>query len=122
MNLTTIRHIEEIALNAWPAHQQMLCDGWLLRFANGYTKRANSIMPVYPSEQKIAKKIDFGEETYQQRGLPPIFRLTPLADETLDSLLEERGYRKIDPTRVMTLDLSHWETPAPHPRAGPKRP
>jgi len=111
MNLPTIRHIEEIALNAWPAHQQMLCDGWLLRFANGYTKRANSIMPVYPGDQKIAGKIDFSEETYRQRSLPSIFRLTPLADETLDSLLEERGYRKIDPTRVMTIDLNQWETP-----------
>lgn len=112
MELDTIRHIEEIALNAWPAHQQLLCDGWLLRFANGYTKRANSVMPVYPGGQEINAKINFCEEMYRQQGLPPIFRLTPLADGKLDLALEGRGYRKIDPTRVMSLDLANWQPPA----------
>jgi hypothetical protein len=33
-----IQEIEEISLNAWPSLQQILYDGWILRFANGYTK------------------------------------------------------------------------------------
>jgi hypothetical protein len=32
------RRLEEAAMNAWPALQQALCHGWVLRFANGYTK------------------------------------------------------------------------------------
>ncbi len=111
MDLNLIRQIEEAGLNAWPAQQQMLLDGWLLRFANGYTKRANSVMPVYPFVGKIAQKITFCEDKYQQMGLPPIFRLTPLAPENLDSVLEDRGYRKIDPTRVMILDLNARDFP-----------
>jgi ribosomal protein S18 acetylase RimI-like enzyme len=106
MKITMIRQIEEAGLNAWPAHQQMLYDGWLLRFANGYTKRANSVMPVYPSEQDMDTKIDFCEGIYRQMGLPSVFRLTPLVQENLDFDLEDRGYKKIDPTRVMTLELN----------------
>lgn len=109
MQITTIREIEEAALNAWPAHQQKLYDGWLLRFANGYTKRANSVMPVYRSVLDVDEKIDHCEEVYRQMGLPPVFRLTPLAEENLDVVLAGRGYQKLDPTRVMILDLAAWE-------------
>jgi N-acetylglutamate synthase len=109
----TIRQIEEISLNAWPAHRQQLYDGWLLRFSEGYTKRANCIMPVYESVLPLAEKIDFCEAFYHHMRQPPIFRLTPLAGDTLDITLAVRGYRKLDPTRVMTLGLSGWQPPRP---------
>ena len=110
MDIATIRQIEEAGLNAWPAHQQVLSDGWLLRFANGYTKRANSVNPTYESVLKLDQKIDYCEWIYQQMGLPPVFRMIPLAQENLDLILDERGYQKIDPTRVLTLSLVDWDS------------
>jgi N-acetylglutamate synthase len=112
MDINVIRQIEEAGMNAWPAHQQMLYDGWVLRFANGYTKRANSAMPVYPSILDMNEKIGYCEEIYHQVGLPSVFRLTPLAQENLDLVLEERGYIKLHPTQVMTLPLADWHFPA----------
>jgi GNAT superfamily N-acetyltransferase len=111
MNSIAIRQIEEAALNAWPALQQTFYDGWVLRFSLGYTKRANSVNPVYASSLDVDQKIDFCEQTYRQQDLPPIFRITPLADTNLDPVLERRGYLKFHPTRVMTLDLHDWESP-----------
>jgi GNAT superfamily N-acetyltransferase len=111
MDSNTIRQIEEAGLNAWPAHQQVLYDGWLLRFADGYTKRANSVNPLYPSSLEVEKKIEHCEAFYRRAGLPPVFRLTPLAPRELDEALADRGYQTLHPTRVLTLDLDNWSAP-----------
>jgi len=107
------RRIEETSLNSWPALQQMLYDGWLLRFANGYTKRANSINPLYGSSIEVDEKVATCERIYQKKGLVPIFRLTPFAaPPTLDDILVRRDYRLIDPTLVMRLDLAGQKFPS----------
>ena len=70
--------------------------------------RANSVNPVYKSIMDMSQKIDYCEEIYRQKGLPPVFRLTPLASDDLDPALAGRGYHKIHPTRVLTLSLGRF--------------
>jgi N-acetylglutamate synthase len=102
-----LRRIEEASLNAWPALQQMLYDGWLARFANGYTKRANSITPLYPATEDLHAKIAFCEQLYQARDLSVVFRLSSFAaPPDLDPLLAERGYRFADETLVLARPLA----------------
>ncbi len=102
------RRLEEAAMNAWPALDTYLLDGWVLRFANGYTKRANSINPTYPAEQTdLAAKVAACESIYASRGLPAIFRLTSFGvPPGLDELLATRGYRIGDPTVVLQKSLA----------------
>ena len=105
--------LEEAALNAWPTVHQMLYDGWVLRFANGYTKRANSINPLYAGVLDLYEKIDYCEKIYTAQNLPPIFRLiAPFVPPGLDVMLAARGYDRMDPTTVMTLDLRAWQEKA----------
>jgi len=52
-----IRRLEEIQMNALPSLQIILYDGWVIRFADGFTGRANSVNPVYYSSVDIAEKI-----------------------------------------------------------------
>lgn len=106
------KRLEEVSLNAWPALQQMLLDGWLLRFAKGYTRRANSINPLYGSSMDINEKIDRCETIYVQKGLPVVFRLTPFATPSdLDHNLERRHYERVALTHVQHVDLTHQELP-----------
>lgn len=106
------QRIEEASLNSWPALQQILFDGWILRFAEGYTKRANSVNPLYASSMDLDEKVLACEELYRQKGLPPIFRLVSFsALSNLDLLLESSGYSKVAPTLVMHLDLQSWSVP-----------
>jgi ribosomal protein S18 acetylase RimI-like enzyme len=103
-----LRRFEEAGFNAWPALQTRLLDGWVVRLAGGYTKRANSVNPTYPSlDGDLRAKVDRAETIYRARGLPLIFRLTSFGcPPGLDELLTDRGYRHLDPTLVMTRSLT----------------
>ena len=99
--------IEDAALNAWPALEQEIYDGWLLRFAGGYTKRANSVNVRYPSRLPLDEKIRYCETVCAEQGLPLIFRLPSfLTSPELDDALVRQGYSRFDPTLVMGRDLS----------------
>jgi N-acetylglutamate synthase len=103
-----IRKIEELTLNAWPSLQTIVHDGWLIRFANGYTKRANSVNPIYnPKDSDLESKIHYCEDLFRIKNLPTVFKMTPAAcPERLDSVLHAKGYNIIDKTSVQLLDLS----------------
>ena len=85
----------------------MLFDGWVARLSDGYTKRANSALLLYPqpnsdSDETLARI----ERLYQSQKLPVIFRLLSFTTpDDLDSRLEARGYRLADPTLVMSSEL-----------------
>ncbi len=100
------KRIEEVSLNSWPALQQILFDGWILRFSKGYTKRANSVNPLFGSSMDVDEKVDVCEKLYAEKGLQPLFRLTPFSSPPdLDQVLESLSYSKADPTFVLHLDL-----------------
>ncbi|NMO97694.1 GNAT family N-acetyltransferase [Paenibacillus lemnae] len=109
------KNIEEMTLNAWPSLQTMVLDGWLLRFANGYTKRANSIQPIYTGTENFNRKIDLCEEMYAEKGLRTIFKITPYTFPiSLDEQLEKRNYEVIEPSSVLVKKLTNLEKPAIH--------
>lgn len=97
--------IEELSLNAWPALKTMVHQGWLLRFAEGYTKRSNSIQAIYAqANENMEQQIAFCEDIYAAAGLKTIFKITPFVPEALDQRLEQRGYTLVEPSSVKILD------------------
>jgi N-acetylglutamate synthase len=99
--------IEQAAMRAWTALEQVTIDGWLLRFGEGYTKRANSVTAYGQGSRGLEEHVARCEALYRQHALPPIFRLPePWAPAALDPLLAGRGYERVDGTRVLALDLA----------------
>jgi N-acetylglutamate synthase len=112
------RDLEELALTTWPARDQWLYDGWVVRFAAGYTRRANSVTPLYPSRQDAEVKIAQCERWYAERNLPTVFRLNRhTAPSGIDRLLDARGYGLVDPSLTLHRRLDSWTLPADLPGA-----
>ncbi|ALP35991.1 acetyltransferase [Paenibacillus sp. IHB B 3084] len=107
-----LKMIEELSLNNWQPLSTLLYDGWILRFADGYTKRANSINPIHYSTFDLDHKIEECENLFSDRNLPATYKITPfIHPEHLDRILEEKGYSLIDPTSVQTLKLDNLSSP-----------
>lgn len=94
-------------MNALPALQQVMLDGWVLRFGNGYTGRANSVYPLYPGSRGFDEKIATCEQLYEQRKIPLLFKMTAAVEPpALDAMLEEHGYTAFNHTSVQTRGLT----------------
>jgi ribosomal protein S18 acetylase RimI-like enzyme len=101
-----ICRLEELSMNAWPALETIVGDGWVHRFSGGYTRRANSVHPLYPSSGDLAAKIAQIERLYQEQGLPAVFKLTAQSQPLgLEAALVERGYEVEAETSVHVADL-----------------
>lgn len=103
--------LEEMNFNAWPALKTVHYDGWLLRCTGGASRRPNSVNCVTPSTFPLEAKIDAAAALYARWRQRLVFRLTPLADEGLDRVLEQRGFAIEEPTFVQLADVQ----PAPMP-------
>lgn len=110
------KQLEEMTLNTWPALETIVRDGWLVRIAGGYTKRANSVSSLYGAAEEttaaMEQRVHYCERDYMDSGLAPAFKLTPFSPAALDGLLERLGYVRVEPSRVMLLEMGHLsETP-----------
>ncbi|MBL8697339.1 MAG: GNAT family N-acetyltransferase [Alphaproteobacteria bacterium] len=109
----TIERLEELGFNAWPALHTILRDGWVLRFTDGFTKRANSANPLHPGATPLPTLIADFEAAYASRGQRAIFRVTPLAPPSLDAELAKRGYILLDESIVMLAPRIEARAPDP---------
>jgi len=101
--MSRIRMFEEISLNSWPAIDSRFRDGWIIRYAGGYTNRANSVYPLYETFEALNCKIEEVKSFYNSRGLPPMFKLTSDSKPAcLDNVLGELGFEEKDRALVMT--------------------
>jgi len=101
--------IEELTMNAWPSLQTIFLDGWIIRIAGGYTKRANSINPIYSFENNLDEKNKYCENVYRKNKLPVVYKIIECEEQIIiDKRLEELNYNKIDLTSVQIINnLNH---------------
>jgi ribosomal protein S18 acetylase RimI-like enzyme len=101
-----VQALETRLINAWPSLETQVADGWILRFARGYSKRANAASPLVPGASLDDALIDHIIGQFEAQALPPTFRLTSLEALDVDERLAARGFVEIEPSYGMIAPLS----------------
>lgn len=82
-------------------------DGWLRRQAAGYSRRANSVAPLYLSTIDVAEKIRHCESAYARADRPCVFKVTAASTPgDLDAALTARGYLRDAANLVCTWTIA----------------
>jgi N-acetylglutamate synthase len=105
---------ERRIVNAWPAVSTLVMGDWIIRFANGYSGRANAATPLKAGAELDEATLDLIAELYRSDGLPPCIRLTPLTGEATREAVLARGYRLKDASFGLIAPLEPL-TPDFHP-------
>lgn len=102
-----LARIEEAGLNAAQPREQLLIDGWLLRFSPGKARRSRSVNAIAAGTMALERKLSLCRRWYQRFSLPLIIRVTPFSQPAdLDEHLAAAGFVAYDETRVMTCRLT----------------
>lgn len=105
-----IQKIEELSMNAFPALSTVFVNGWILRFSNGYSKRANSVNLIHPCTIDIPKNIEICDGMFKKNNLDTVFKLTEKEDAyKVDEILNEMGYSYEAKTNIMLKNIAGFQ-------------
>lgn len=109
-----LARLEEAALNATTVREQMLYEGWLVRWAPSRAKRARCVNVLGLSTRPLDERLAYCTRWYARHGVPLIVRLTSIGpDFSLDAQLQERGFVAFDHTCVMAAPVVPLTVQAP---------
>ncbi len=85
-----ILELERIADRAWPAPVVQEVQGWRLRFADGWTNRANSALPL--GAGSLDEAVRACTAFYESRGVPPKVTVPLPARRDVARYLDDAGW------------------------------
>jgi len=109
--------LERVAARHWRGTEEEWLGGWLLRAADGFTGRANSVLPLGDPGLPLDSALETVVGWYQDRSLPPMIAVPTLLEadspgHEFDQFLMERSWEtRPGPAFVMVADLSDDASP-----------
>jgi GNAT superfamily N-acetyltransferase len=93
-----IIELEKLSDTTWPATEIIEFGKWRLRISDGFTMRANSVLPIGagPIGEPPLALVDAVEhviKSYRDKGLTPTFTLPLPLYQELDQYLESQGWK-----------------------------
>lgn len=87
-----VRDLEAAAAAGWQALESEWLGGWLLRASDGFTRRANSCLPLGDPGLPVAAAIPAVRRWYDARELPAVFQLPLPLSGVLGRTLDAAGW------------------------------
>jgi len=87
-----IWQLEELYTAAWPPLRHETVGDWLLKFAPGVSRRANSANPRRAHIRDVDATIAACEQRYREAGMPALFRILSLNEPAAGMRLDRLGY------------------------------
>lgn len=114
----SVADLERMAARGWRALEEVRLGDWLLRAADGFTGRANSVLPVGDPGRPLDEALRAVRRFYAERGLTARFQVPlPLATD-LDAALAADGWTAFDDVHFLvagTADVLRAHQPRPGP-------
>jgi len=103
----SMHDLERTMVQGWPPLERAELGGWLLRAGAGFTRRANSVLPLGDPGLSLSSAVDHCESWYDDRGLQRLFALFGPAGFTVENdplgrELLDRAYQPFGSTSVLT--------------------
>ncbi len=109
-----VKQLQEILMNSWPAKHYYFLNGWILRFTEGVTARANSVLPLYYNGDKdtLKKDIKLAEKAYNSYNFPSIFTMHDFFEPNdLKDILIQMDYQQLGcTTNTMVAPIPQLKT------------
>ncbi|UGQ09469.1 GNAT family N-acetyltransferase [Yinghuangia sp. ASG 101] len=96
--------LQAVGDRAWPATEYAELGGWRLRAAGGFTRRANSVLPLGAPGIPLGEAVEYAEQWYAARELPTYFQVPEGSDA--DVFLAGAGWAAEALTLVRTARLA----------------
>ncbi|MEW2193920.1 GNAT family N-acetyltransferase [Streptomyces microflavus] len=93
----SFRELAAVTARAWQPVESEPLGEWRLRAAGGFTRRANSALPLGDPGMRLGEAFGRVERWYEERGLPAYIQTATGAEgtqETLCAELERHGWRR----------------------------
>lgn len=111
-----VRELEELSDLTWPANTSIAFGKWILRISDGYTMRANSVLPTgappYGEPPYGELKADLEKsvaeiiQIYKEHSLTPTFTIPLPIYEKLDNYLSQNGWNVKVNAHYLVNDIS----------------
>ena len=110
-----IIELEKLSDTTWPATEIIEFGKWRLRISDGFTMRANSVLPtgagpIGEPPLALADAVEHVIKSYRDKGLTPTFTLPLPIYQELDEYLESQGWQIKVEAQFLIKDIDPIQT------------
>ncbi len=111
-----IAELESAAEKSWPALSTFERGGWRYRISEGFTFRANSILPIGrpplgEPQLELSAELEYAVEAFREKGITPAIHVPLPTYLELDNALADAGWSVAVEAHLMIADRVDVPTP-----------